>query len=102
MATPTNEKDFLQLSGGEQMSAALAVRLAILKILTNADFAFFDEPRTNLDKEKRTNLAKAIQNIKGFKQLFVISHDDTFEENAENIIKFTKDENEVTHVQYLS
>lgn len=102
VATPTNEKDFLQLSGGEQMSAALAVRLAILKILTNADFAFFDEPTTNLDKERRTNLARAIQNIKGFKQLFVISHDDTFEENAENIIKFTKDENEVTHVEYLS
>jgi len=102
VATPTNEKDFQQLSGGEQMSAALAVRLAILKILTNADFAFFDEPTTNLDKEKRTNLARTIQNIKGFKQLFVISHDDTFEENAENVIKFTKDENEVTHVKYLS
>ena len=102
IATPTNVKDFQQLSGGEQMSAALAIRLAILKILTNADFAFFDEPTTNLDKDKRTNLAKAIQNIKGFKQLFVISHDDTFEENAENIIKFTKDENEITHVQYLS
>jgi len=102
VATATSEKDFQQLSGGEQMSAALAVRLAILKILTNADFAFFDEPTTNLDKEKRTNLAKAIQNIKGFKQLFVISHDDTFEENAENVIKFSKDEYEVTRVKYLS
>lgn len=100
--TSTNVKNFIQLSGGEQMAAALAIRLAILKILTNADFAFFDEPTTNLDKEKRVNLAKAIQNIKGFQQLFVISHDDTFEENAEYVIKFEKDENEITHVQYLS
>ncbi len=100
--TPNNEKNFHQLSGGEQMAAALAVRLAILKILTNVDFAFFDEPTINLDKDRRVNLAKCIQNIKGFKQLFVISHDDTFEENAENIIKFTKDDREITTVQYFS
>ena len=100
--TNSSVREYRQLSGGEQMAAALAVRLAILKILTNADFAFFDEPTTNLDKEKRNNLAKCIQNIKGFRQLFVISHDDTFEENAENIIRFTKDDNEITHVQFLS
>jgi len=97
-----NEKNFHQLSGGEQMAAALAVRLAILKILTNVDFAFFDEPTINLDKERRISLAKCIQNIKGFRQLFVISHDDTFEENAENIIKFSKDDREITTVQYFS
>ena len=100
--TSNSEKSFHQLSGGEQMAAALAVRLAILKILTNVDFAFFDEPTINLDKERRISLAKCIQNIKGFRQLFVISHDDTFEENAENIIKFTKDEREITTVQYFS
>jgi len=97
-----NEKNFHQLSGGEQMAVALAVRLAIPKILTNVDFAFFDEPTTNLDKERRIGLAKCIQNIKGFRQLFVISHDDTFEENAENIIKFSKDDREITTVQYFS
>ncbi|MHA1563279.1 MAG: hypothetical protein ACTSPA_14275, partial [Promethearchaeota archaeon] len=74
---------FSQLSGGEQMSAALAIRLAVLKVLTKIDFAFFDEPTTNLDTERRKNLSKCIQNIRGFKQLFVISHDDTFEENAD-------------------
>ncbi len=101
LITTQNEKDFNQLSGGEQMAASLAIRLAILKLLTNADFAFFDEPTTNLDDETRNNLAKCIQNIKGFKQIFVISHDDTFEENADNVIKFSKDENEITHVKYL-
>ncbi|MBY9003291.1 MAG: SMC family ATPase [Candidatus Lokiarchaeota archaeon] len=100
--TNNSVREFRQLSGGEQMAVALAIRLAILKIFTNADFAFFDEPTTNLDKDKRSNLAKCIQNIKGFRQLFVISHDDTFEENAENIIKFTKDDDEITQVQFLS
>ncbi len=100
--TSNNEKNFHQLSGGEQMAAALSVRLAILKILTNVDFAFFDEPTINLDKERRTSLAKCIQNIKGFRQLFVISHDDTFEENAENMIRFTKDDSEITTVEYFS
>lgn len=100
--TSENEKDFFQLSGGEQMAAALAVRLAILKILSNADFAFFDEPTMNLDPERRENLAKIIQRIKGFQQLFIISHDDTFEENVENVIKFTKNEKEETRVEYMT
>jgi len=102
ISTSNNEKNFHQLSGGEQMAAALSIRLAILKILTNVDFAFFDEPTINLDKERRISLAKCIQNIKGFRQLFVISHDDTFEENAENMIRFTKDDSEITTVEYFS
>ena len=72
------------------MSAALAVRLAVLKVLTKIDFAFFDEPTTNLDSERRKNLSSCIQNIRGFKQLFIISHDDTFEENADYSIHFSK------------
>ncbi len=77
---------FINLSGGEQMCAALAVRLALLKILADIDIAFFDEPTTNMDKPRRDHLAEAIANIKTFRQLFVISHDDTFETITENII----------------
>ncbi|PSB26372.1 AAA family ATPase [Stenomitos frigidus] len=77
---------FLNLSGGEQMCAALAVRLALLKVLADIDIAFFDEPTTNMDKPRRDHLAEAIANIKTFRQLFVISHDDTFEKVTENII----------------
>jgi DNA repair protein SbcC/Rad50 len=95
-------KSFFRLSGGEKMSAALAIRLAILKVLTKANFAFFDEPTTNLDEGTRRNLSKYIYNIKGFDQLFVISHDDSFKRHSEYIVKFTKDENEITHVEYLT
>lgn len=77
---------FINLSGGEQMCAALAVRLALLKVLADIDIAFFDEPTTNMDRPRREQLAEAIANIKTFRQLFVISHDDTFEKVTENVI----------------
>ena len=72
------------------MSAALAVRMALLKEMSEVDFAFFDEPTQNMDGERRTNLANQISEIRGFDQLIVISHDDTFEHHTENLIRLTK------------
>lgn len=84
------EKIFQQLSGGEKMGAALAVRLALLKILSNSDFVFLDEPTQNMDEIRRENLSEQITKIKGFKQVFVISHDDTFNEKYAHVIKVQK------------
>ena len=81
-----HSRRFINLSGGEQMCAALAVRLALLRVLADIDIAFFDEPTTNMDRPRRESLAEAIANIKSFRQLFVISHDDTFEKVTENVI----------------
>ena len=83
------ERRFGQLSGGEQMAAALAVRLALLRDLLNLDIAFFDEPTQHLDVERRENLAQQILSVRGFSQLVVISHDDTFERHIDNIIRVT-------------
>ncbi|HEY0406501.1 MAG TPA: SMC family ATPase [Pyrinomonadaceae bacterium] len=80
------ERSFLNLSGGEQMAAALAVRLALLKQLSDIRLAFFDEPTVNMDAERRERLAQQIGQVRHFDQLFVISHDDTFEENVDHII----------------
>ncbi|MHB8060844.1 MAG: AAA family ATPase, partial [Gaiellaceae bacterium] len=44
---------FRQFSGGEQMIAALAVRLALLREISAVDVAFFDEPTAHLDPERR-------------------------------------------------
>ncbi|WP_424356613.1 AAA family ATPase [Methanocella sp. MCL-LM] len=90
------ERSFKQLSGGEQMSAALAVRLAILKILTNSDVVFLDEPTQNMDERRRNNLAQEITRIKDFRQMVVISHDDTFNANLENVIEIEKVNGEST------
>jgi DNA repair protein SbcC/Rad50 len=81
-----HNRRFINLSGGEQMCAALAVRLALLRVLADIDIAFFDEPTTNMDRPRRESLAEAIANITTFRQLFVISHDDTFEKFTENVI----------------
>jgi exonuclease SbcC len=83
-------RGFTQLSGGEQMSAALAVRLALLKEMSEVDVAFFDEPTQNMDAERRGNLAGQIGQIRGFEQLIVISHDDTFEHHTDNLIRLRK------------
>ncbi len=84
------ERPFSQLSGGEQMSAALAVRLALLREMSDIQVAFFDEPTTNLDEVRRDALAQQILGIQGFRQLFVISHDDTFEQATDQVIRVEK------------
>jgi exonuclease SbcC len=81
------ERSFASLSGGEQMAAALSVRLALLKQLSDIRIAFFDEPTANMDAERRENLAMQIAEIKDFDQLFVISHDDTFEGHMDHEIR---------------
>lgn len=84
-----HERPFVNLSGGEQMAAALSVRLALLKQLSDVRLAFFDEPTTNMDAIRREKLAEQIAKItegKTFDQLFVISHDDTFEEHVDNVV----------------
>ncbi len=83
---------FKQLSGGEQMTVALAVRLALMQTLSNVGIGFFDEPTANLDEERRHCLGLAISKSTGaFSQLFVISHDDAFDTVTENAITLQKD-----------
>ena len=82
-----HERSFQQLSGGEQMSAALSVRLALLREMSSIDIAFFDEPTANLDEARREALARQIFQVRGFSQLFVISHDDTFEQATQNLVR---------------
>jgi exonuclease SbcC len=81
-----HERPFASLSGGEQMAAALAVRLALLKELSDMRIAFFDEPTTNMDEERRRNLAQQIGRIRDFDQLFIISHDDAFEGFTDQVV----------------
>jgi exonuclease SbcC len=92
-----HDRPFVNLSGGEQMAAALSVRLALLKQLSDVRLAFFDEPTTNMDAARRERLAEQISHIterKTFDQLFVISHDDTFEGYVDNVVSVGASGNE--------
>jgi exonuclease SbcC len=86
------ERSFINLSGGEQMVAALSVRLALLKQLSDIRVAFFDEPTVNMDAERRERLAQQIGQVRDFDQLFVISHDDTFEQTVDHVITVARAE----------
>jgi DNA repair protein SbcC/Rad50 len=86
-----HERSFINLSGGEQMVAALSVRLALLKQLSDIRVAFFDEPTVNMDAERRERLAQQIGQVKDFDQLFVISHDDTFEQTVDHVITVARE-----------
>lgn len=86
-----HRRAFMQLSGGEQMSAAVAVRLGLLRQLSDINIAFFDEPTQNMDAERRHNLAEQLERVKGFDQLFVISHDDTFEPLVSTVLRVRKE-----------
>lgn len=92
LETNGRRRSFQQLSGGEQMAAALAIRLALLRELSAIDVAFFDEPTSNLDDARRDSLAEQILSVKGFSQLFVISHDDTFERATHNTVRVRKED----------
>ncbi|MGI6168899.1 MAG: ATP-binding protein, partial [Christensenellales bacterium] len=84
-------RSFRQLSGGEQMTAALSVRLGLLNRFSSAGIAFFDEPTSNLDARRRENLAMVIPAVTSrFQQVFVISHDDAFDSITDSILRLTK------------
>lgn len=83
-----------QLSGGQKMTAVIALRLALLQI-TRSSVGFFDEPTSNLDAERRSRLAEAFRDLgegrdgfdtgpgrggRWYGQLFLISHDAAFTE----------------------
>jgi exonuclease SbcC len=83
-----------QLSGGQTMSAVVALRLALLQTI-GARIAFFDEPTSNLDAVRRENLAHAFRAIDvgkeevtehWYDQLFLISHDVAFTEVTDQIV----------------
>jgi exonuclease SbcC len=93
-------RGYAQLSGGEQMCAALALRLALLRNLTGIDIAFFDEPTAHLDGERRALLAHTLTHVQGFGQIFVISHDSTFEQAAQAYYVVTKD-GDGSHIERL-
>ena len=94
VAGTVRERSDDQLSGGQVMSAVVALRLALLQTI-GAQVAFFDEPTSNLDASRRENLAQAFRAIEHgregvtehwYDQLFLISHDVSFTEITDQVI----------------
>ncbi len=90
--------DIDSLSGGEQVSVALALRLGMAHLLgaSNLNFVILDEPTTHLDSERRRSLVHVLSQLSdiasatGPLQLIIITHDtEIFEDSSvEKIYKF--------------
>lgn len=91
------------LSGGEQVSVALALRLGMASLLgtSNLNLMILDEPTTHLDAERRKALVGVlsqlsnITNTSNQMQFIIITHDaEIFEDSTvERIYKFESNEN---------
>jgi len=86
------------LSGGEQVSIALALRLGMSHLLgaSNLNFMILDEPTAHLDSERRKSLVNVLSQLTNLKeddssmQFIIITHDaEIFDDSSvENIYKF--------------
>jgi exonuclease SbcC len=97
-----NPIDIDSLSGGEQVSVALSLRLGMAHLLgaSNLNFIILDEPTTHLDGERRRALVRVlsqlsdITGVTGPLQFIIITHDaEIFEDSSvEKIYKFESSE----------
>ncbi|MFB5631186.1 MAG: AAA family ATPase [Nitrosopumilaceae archaeon] len=85
------------LSGGEQVSIALALRLGMSQLLgtSNLNFIILDEPTMHLDEERRRAFVKVISQLSAITntssmQFIIITHDSEIFEDAsvDQIFKF--------------
>jgi len=76
-----NDKEFqyMSLSSGERMLVAYAFKLAINTLNFKDTFLFIDEGFNRLDKNNRYKLLDMLRESP-FRQIFLISHDDVFED----------------------
>jgi len=91
------------LSGGEQVSVALALRLGMSHLLgaSNLNFMILDDPTAHLDSERRKSLVNVLSQLTNLKeddssmQFIIITHDaEIFDDSSvENIYKFESNPN---------
>ncbi len=80
------------LSGGEKISLALAMRLALTKIITNPGFMILDEPTIHLDEERRKKLIEVIKAVNEVvPQILVITHDEEVLDAADVVFRVKKE-----------
>ena len=90
--------DLESLSGGEQVSVALALRLGMASLLgaSNLNLMILDEPTTHLDADRKKSLVEVLSHLSDVAnsgipmQFIIITHDaEIFEDsNVERIYKF--------------
>ncbi len=99
MGNRSSDRNFPQLSGGEQMIVALSIRAALNEVFSHSRFVIFDEPTISLDEERRRALSEYLPKLfENMEQVIIITHDETFREMAERVI-FIEKEGEISVVK---
>ncbi|HZT42265.1 MAG TPA: SMC family ATPase [Chthonomonadaceae bacterium] len=81
------ERGLAPAAGSERVAAVLAIRLALMQHMGEIRLVFFDEPTIHLDETRREYLVQQLMGLRFFHQLFVISHDDTFEKDTDYVVR---------------
>ena len=81
------------VSGGEQISIALALRLGITQSISqgNIQCIILDEPTVHLDALRVQELSKLLRDTHIVPQLLIVTHEEALENSADNIITVVKD-----------
>jgi exonuclease SbcC len=95
---PSGEQDIDQISGGERVALAIALRLAIAKVLSGRiETVIMDEPTTHLDEERRKELVNILNSFfreggRIIPQMLIITHHSEIEEVADVVYSVKKKE----------
>ena len=95
---PSGEQDIDQISGGERVALAIALRLAIAQVLSGRiETVIMDEPTTHLDEERRKELVNILNSFfreggRIIPQMLIITHHNEIEEVADVVYSVKKKE----------
>jgi len=105
---PSGEQDIDQISGGERVALAIALRLAIAQVLSGrVETIIMDEPTTHLDEIRRKELVNILNSFfreggRIIPQMLIISHHREIEDVADVIYSVKKeDEYSIVNTGFL-
>ncbi|MCX8150931.1 MAG: AAA family ATPase [Candidatus Bathyarchaeota archaeon] len=93
---PAGEQDIDQISGGERVALAIALRLAIAQVLSGkVESIIMDEPTTHLDEERRKELVNILNSFfreggRIIPQMLIITHHNEIQEVADIVYTVKK------------
>ncbi len=96
---PAGEQDINQISGGERVALAIALRLAISQVLSGKiETIIMDEPTTHLDEQRRKELVSILSSFfreggRVIPQMLIITHHPEIEDVADIIYTIRKEDN---------
>lgn len=94
---PAGEQTIDQISGGERVALAIALRLAIAQVLSGkVETIIMDEPTTHLDEERRKELVNILNSFfreggRIIPQMLIITHHSEIQEVADIIYTVKKE-----------